>query len=134
MKNKKECSVSALMESLRILMAKEMSFNKRLNSILTLLCESLYIPSSVLYMMRPGDVLERYKMIGQPVTLPTFVRLGEGVVGQVALDKKMKLDYLKTSRYKTVFAVPVVRGNEVLAGGVGGEVFGASGDGCGRRR
>ena len=110
-----ECSVPEFMESLRALMAKDMSSNKRLDSILTLLCESLYMPTAVLYMMRPGDVLERSKMLGQSVALPEFIRLGEGVIGQVALDKKMILDYTKSTKYKTVLAVPVVRGNEVLA-------------------
>ena len=115
MQKKQECSVSDLMESLRKLMAKEMSFKRRLDAVLTLLCETLYVPTAVLYMMRPGDILERYKMLGQPVTLPAFMRLGEGVVGRVALDKKMVLENVKSAKYKTVLAVPVIRGNEVLA-------------------
>lgn len=115
MRKLKERSVADLMESLRLLMAKDMSANKRLESLLTLLCEELYMPTVVLYMMRPGDVLERYKMVGRMVDLPTFVRVGEGIVGQVALSKKLLLDNSKTSKYKTLLAVPVVRGNEVLA-------------------
>ena len=108
-------SVADLMESLRLLMAKEMSANKRLDALLTLLCEELYMPTVVLYMMRPGDVLKRYKMVGRMIDLPTFVRVGEGIIGQVALDKKLLLTSTKSSKHKTFLAVPVVRGNEVLA-------------------
>lgn len=110
-----ERSVPNLMESLRLLMAKEMSPNKRLDMLLTLLCETLYMPTVVLYMMRPGDVLECCKMVGRSVELPSFIRLGEGIIGQVALDRKMILDCSKSAKHKTMLAVPVVRGNEVLA-------------------
>ena len=110
-----ERSVPVLMESLRQLMAKDMSSNKRLDALLTLLCESLYVPTAVLYMVRPGDVLERYKMVGQILDVPTFVRFGEGFLGEVALNKKTQLTHVKTFKCKTMLAVPVVRGNELLA-------------------
>ena len=108
-------SVANLMESLRQLMARDMSANKRLDAVLTLLCEVLYMPTAVLYMMRPGDVLEQYKMMGQKLDLPSFVRLGEDFIGTVALNKKTQLSTTKSTKYKTILAVPVVRGNELLA-------------------
>ncbi len=115
MQKKPECSVSDLMGSLRKLMAKDMSFKRRLDAVLTLLCESLYMPTALLYMMRPGDIVEQYRSLGLSVPLPTFMRLGEGAIGRVALDKKTILDHTASSKYKTVLAVPVIRGNEVLA-------------------
>lgn len=109
-----EQSVPILMSGLREIMAKEMSATKRLNAVLTLLCEQLHMPTAVLYMMRPGDVLERYMLVGRVLTLPNFVRIGEDIVGRVALNRKVDLEQ-RTSSYKTILAVPVIRGNELIA-------------------
>ncbi len=115
MKKILDYSVSDLMSGLRSVMQKEMSASRRLSAILTLLCEQLHMPSAVFYMMRPGEVLERYMMVGQSGQLPCFVRLGEAVAGEVALSKKLRIVYAKTGFNKTVFAVPVLRGSEVVA-------------------
>ena len=53
-------SVPKLMSALRDLMAKERTALHRVRAVLTLLCEQLAMPTSVLYVMRPGDVLEQF--------------------------------------------------------------------------
>ena len=57
--NTQKKSVADLMENLRHVMAKEVSADKRLTAVLSLLCEYLRMPTAALYMLRPGDVLER---------------------------------------------------------------------------
>jgi len=108
----KVISVANLMSALRDVMAKEMSANRRLNAVLTLLCEQLHMPTAVLYVLRPGDVLEKHTLVGRTCTLPTFVRVGEDIVGHTALDRKATLS--SSSMHKTVLTVPIVRGNELL--------------------
>ena len=105
-------SVTKLMGSLREVMAKEMSITKRVNAILTLLCEQLQAPTAVLYMLRPGDVLERSIMIGRTLNLPAFVRVGEELFGQSALERKVI--QTNTKRNKTILMVPIIRGNQLL--------------------
>ncbi len=105
-------SVTALMSALREVMAKEMSASRRLNSILTLLCEQLHMPTAALYVLRPGDVLEKYTLVGKSFTLPVFVRLGEDVVGRTALERKTNLSCSQT--HKTMLNVPIIRGNELI--------------------
>lgn len=112
MVGQKVVSVTKLMSALRDVMAKEMSANRRLNAVLTLLCEQLHMPTAVLYILRPGDVLERHTLVGRPYNLATFVRLGEDVIGQSALSRKASLS--ASSTHKTVLTVPLIRGNELV--------------------
>ena len=104
-------TVRALMGALRDVMAKEMTAQKRLEKILTLVCEKLYVDTCAFYMMRPGDVLELYLTIGQDVSLPTFVRLGEGNVGASMLAQESILVSHKTGKIKAEAYVPLIKGN-----------------------
>ena len=106
-------SIPELMKALRNVMAKEISASRRLNAILTLLCEQLHMPTAVLYLTRPGDVLERYVLVGKEMKLPAFVRMGEDIVGKTALERKIQQN--TDSSTKLSLAVPVVRGSELLA-------------------
>ncbi|MBQ4472147.1 MAG: phosphoenolpyruvate--protein phosphotransferase [Alphaproteobacteria bacterium] len=112
--NTKPIVVADLMSDLRAVMSKEMTSVRRLNAILTILCEKLYMPTAVLYVMRPADVLEQSVMVGKSIKLPVFVRVGEGAVGSVALEKKTRLDTAKNAQYKSVLTLPLIRGNQVI--------------------
>ena len=105
-------TIPELMSSLRTLMAKEMTSQNRLKSILILLCEQIHMPTSAFYMKRAGDVLERSILVGRPLNLPIFIRIGETLLGQVAITQKTQVDTLGTQ--KTVLAVPVIRRNELV--------------------
>ena len=105
-------SATALMSALRGVMAKEMSASRRVNAILTLLCEQLHMPTAVLYLLRPGDILEKYLLVGKSMNLNTFVRIGEETIGQAALSRKSEIATSQT--HKTILAVPMVRGNELM--------------------
>ena len=109
-----DISIPHLMGELRSLMAKEMSPAKRVNNVLALLCEDLHLPTAALYIMRPGDVLERIVMAGKVIKIPEFVRIGDGVVGMVAMERESIFEIGKTAPYRTVVAVPLIRGNQVL--------------------
>jgi len=104
-------AVRSLMSSLRDVMAKEMSAPKRLEKILTLVCEKLYVDICGLYMMRPGDVLELYLTMGRDAALVPFVRLGEGNIGATMLARESMLVSHKTGKIKAEAYVPLIKGN-----------------------
>ncbi|MBP5344245.1 MAG: phosphoenolpyruvate--protein phosphotransferase [Alphaproteobacteria bacterium] len=104
-------TVRALMSALRDVMAKEMVAPKRLEKILTLVCEKLHVDTCAFYMMRPGDVLELYLTVGQEVALPPFVRLGEGNIGTAMLTQESVLVAHKTGKVKAESYVPLIKGN-----------------------
>ncbi len=106
--------ISDLMSALRGLMTKEISAEQRLKSVLVLLCEQLNMPTAIFYVARPGDVLERLEMVGKDLKMPIFVRVGETLVGEAALQHKTQLICLKTGSRKTNLAVPVLRKNELV--------------------
>ncbi len=109
----KEISVPHLMGELRALMAKDIVPRRRIVSFLSLLCEELNMPTATLYLMRPGDVLERAFLVGQNIKLPEFVRIGEGHVGLAALQRNPFFVENATG-YKTFVVIPLIRGSQVV--------------------
>ena len=110
---KKEISVAHLMGELRALMAKDIVPRRRIISFLSLLCEELNMPTAILYLMRPGDVLEKVFFVGKNIKLPDFIRMGEGHIGLAALQRKA-LFIENATGFKAEIFVPLIRGSQVV--------------------
>ena len=71
-------------------MSKEMPHQKRLDKIVSIVVDYMRVNVCSLYVLRPGDMLELFatKGLDAKSVHETFLRVGEGLVGEVALQRK----------------------------------------------
>ncbi len=83
-------SVKQILNSIRELMQKEKDRQKQLEKIVHLVADSLHMDVCSLYVLRPGDLLELYatKGLDPKAVHETFLRVGEGLIGEIALQRK----------------------------------------------
>ena len=122
-------SVKQILNSIRELMQKEKDRQKQLEKIVHLVADSLHMDVCSLYVLRPGDLLELYatKGLDPKAVHETFLRVGEGLIGEIALQRKtltfedaqehpsfVYKPETKEIPFKSLFGVPIIRGDTVF--------------------
>ncbi len=122
-------SATGTLNALRELMTKEMSHQKRLDKIVSIVVDYMRVNVCSLYVLRPGDMLELFatKGLDAKSVHETFLRVGEGLVGEVALQRKplafqdawkhpsfVYKPETKEKSFKSLLGVPVIRGDNLL--------------------
>lgn len=122
-------STRQVLKDLREIMSKEMNIQKRLDKIVTVVADHLHVNVCSLYVLRPGDMLELYATHGLDTKSvhETFLRVGEGLIGEVALQRKtlafenawehpsfVYKPETKEKAFKSLLGVPVIRGDNLL--------------------
>lgn len=122
-------SVKQILNAIRELMKKEKDRQKQLEQIVRVVADSLHMDVCSLYVLRPGDLLELYatKGLDPKAVHETFLRVGEGLIGEIALQRKgltfedaqlhpsfVFKPETKEKPFKSLFGVPVIRGENVL--------------------
>lgn len=122
-------SVRQIMKSLRTLVAQDMSTQERLDRLVTLVAQRLRMDACSCYITRPGGVLELYATDGLDAKSvhETFLRIGEGIIGEIALQRRplsvedvwqhtsfVYKPETKEKSFKSLAGVPIVRSNRVL--------------------
>ena len=120
-------STNAL-KALRELMGKQMPHQKRLDKIVALVAEYLHVNVCSLYVLRPGDLLELFatKGLDEKAIHETFLRVGEGLIGEVALQRKTLIfenawehpsfvykPETKEKAFKSLLGVPIIRSDNL---------------------
>ncbi len=79
-----------LLKGIRKVIRKSGTTNDKMTAIVTLISEATGVDVCSCYVMRPGEVLELYATKGLEVKAvhETFLRVGEGLVGEIALKRK----------------------------------------------
>ena len=122
-------SVRQIMKDLRDLSAQDLTPEKRLNRIVALIAEQLRVDVCSCYIARAGDILELCATFGldQRAVHETFLRFGEGLVGEIALSRKPLVvadawahssfvykPETKEKAFKSLAGVPLIRSNKLL--------------------
>ena len=122
-------SVRQIMKDLRDLSAQDLTPEKRLNRIVALIAEQLRVDVCSCYIARAGDILELCATFGldQKAVHETFLRFGEGLVGEIALNRKPLVvadawahssfvykPETKEKAFKSLAGVPLIRSNKLL--------------------
>ncbi|MGN1063756.1 MAG: phosphoenolpyruvate--protein phosphotransferase, partial [Alphaproteobacteria bacterium] len=122
-------STRHVLKDLREIMSKEMDLQKRLNKIVTIVAEQLNVQVCSLYILRPGEMLELYATYGLDTKSvhETFLRVGEGLIGEIALQRKaltfenawehpsfVYKPETKEKAFKSLLGVPIIRGDNLL--------------------
>ncbi len=86
----KTLSARRLLKRLRGVMSGETSVQKKLNQIVEIVAVEMQTPVCSFYLLRPGDILELFATFGlkQTAVHETSLRLGEGLIGEIAVQKK----------------------------------------------
>ena len=79
-----------ILKTLRELMSKKMPHQKRFDYIVCSIADYLRVNVCSLYVLRPGDMLELFATKGLDIRAihETFLRVGEGLIGEIALQRK----------------------------------------------
>ena len=87
---KKEFSSRRLLKRLRDLMVQDITVPHKLEKITALVASELGTDVCSLYLLQPGDILELFATYGlkKEAVHETNLRLGEGLVGEIAIQKK----------------------------------------------
>ena len=122
-------SVRQIMKDLRGISVRDLSPEERLDKIVALVAEKLRVDVCSCYIARPGDILELCATWGldKKSVHETFLRLGEGLIGEIALQRKPLIveDVWKHSSFvykpetkekpfKSLAGVPIIRSNKLL--------------------
>lgn len=81
---------SELLKNIRKCVPLKISAEEKINLIIRQIIQELPVDVCSCYLIRPGDVLELYATMGLNVKAvhETFLRLGEGLIGEIALNRK----------------------------------------------
>ena len=122
-------SVRQVMKDLRALTVREMSPEERLDRIVAMVAQKLQVDVCSCYIARPGDILELCATFGldKKAIHETFLRVGEGLIGEIALQRKpltfedawahssfVYKPETKERAFKSLAGVPLVRSNRLL--------------------
>lgn len=79
-----------LLKNIRKCVPLKISVEEKINLIIREVIKELPVDVCSCYLMRPGDVLELYATMGLNLKAvhETFLRLGEGLIGEIALKRK----------------------------------------------
>ncbi|MDY6407631.1 MAG: phosphoenolpyruvate--protein phosphotransferase [Pseudomonadota bacterium] len=122
-------SVRNIMRNLRALSVRDISPEDRLDKIVGLVAEQLKVDVCSCYVARPGDILELCATWGldKKAVHETFLRIGEGLVGEIALQRKPLIaedawshgsfvykPETKEKAFKSLAGVPIIHSNKLL--------------------
>ena len=122
-------SVRQVMKDLRLLTVQDMSPEERLDRIVAMVAQKLRVDVCSCYIVRPGDILELCATFGldKKAVHETFLRVGEGLIGEIALQRKpltfedawahnsfVYKPETKEKAFKSLAGVPLVRSNRLL--------------------
>ena len=122
-------SVRQIMKDLRGISVRDLSPEERLDKIVALVAEKLHVDVCSCYVARPGDILELCATWGldKKSVHETFLRLGEGLIGEIALQRKPLIvenvwshssfvykPETKEKPFKSLAGVPIIRSNKLL--------------------
>ncbi len=122
-------SARYVLKDLRDVMSKEMPLQDRLDRITNLIAQRLNVDVCSCYILRPGDMLELFATKGlDPKSVhETFLRVGEGLIGEIALQRKplsfekawehasfVYKPETKEKAFKSLMGVPIVHRGTLL--------------------
>lgn len=122
-------SVQQIMKDLRGVAVQDLAGPDRLNQIVALVARHLGVDVCSCYIARPGDMLELYATYGldKRAVHETFLRIGEGLIGEIALQRKplsfedawahtsfVYKPETKEKVFKSLAGVPIIRSNKLL--------------------
>ncbi len=128
-KNLEELSSRRLLKRLRDVMTQDSATQDKLDEIVKFVALELHFPVCSFYYLQPGDILELFSNYGlnKKAIHETTLRMGEGLVGEVAIQKKA-LSFNNVWKhpsfvykpetgekpFKSLLGVPVLKGSYVL--------------------
>ena len=88
--NTKVISSRQLLKSLREVMSAEIEVQEKLNRIVRIVANEMHTDVCSFYLLQPGDILELFATHGLKASAihETSLRLGEGLIGEIAVQKK----------------------------------------------
>ncbi|MBQ7413561.1 MAG: phosphoenolpyruvate--protein phosphotransferase [Alphaproteobacteria bacterium] len=122
-------SVRQIMRDLRELSVRDLTPEARLDKIVALVARKMRVDVCSCYIARPGDILELCATFGldKRAVHETFLRVGEGLVGEIALQRKPLMfedawahssfvykPETKEKAFKSLAGVPLIRSNKLL--------------------
>ena len=122
-------SVRQIMKDLRDLSVRDITPEERLEKIVAMVAQRLRVDVCSCYLARPGDILELSATWGldKKAVHETFLRVGEGLIGEIALQRKsltfedawahesfVYKPETKEKIFKSLAGVPLVRSNRLL--------------------
>ncbi len=122
-------SARHILKNLRELMAKDLSAQERLDKIVEMVSLQLNTDVCSCYVWRPGDVLELWasKGLDPKAVHETYLRVGEGLIGEIAAQRKSLVfedawahpsfvhkPETREEAFKSLAGVPIIRGNSLL--------------------
>ena len=125
----KVISSRRLLKKLREVMSAVISVQEKLNRIVDVVASEMQTDVCSFYLLQPGDILELFAAYGlkQSSIHETSLRLGEGLIGEIAVQKKaLSFDDVwhhpsfvfkpETGEkiYRTLMGVPVLQGTHLL--------------------
>lgn len=89
-KTSQEKETQNVLRSLKKVIKQKLSVEEKINQITKLTAKELKVEACSFYIIRPGDVLELYATCGldKKAVHETYLRIGEGLNGEVALTRK----------------------------------------------
>ena len=128
-KDQQEISARRLLKRLRNVMVQEISVQEKLDKIVEIVAAELHTEVCSFYFLQPGDILELFASYGlKPEAVhETTLRMGEGLIGEIAIQKKA-LSFTDVWQhpsfvykpetgeklFKSLMGVPVLKGSQVL--------------------
>ncbi|MBE6450208.1 MAG: phosphoenolpyruvate--protein phosphotransferase [Alphaproteobacteria bacterium] len=125
----KVISSRRLLKKLREVMSADISVQEKLNRIVDVVAFEMQTEVCSFYLLQPGDILELFASFGlkQSALHETSLRLGEGLIGEIAVQKKaLSFDDVwhhpsfvfkpETGEkiFRTLMGVPVLQGTHLL--------------------
>lgn len=122
-------SARQILKNLRQLMARNMDVQERLDAIVKMVAEQLQTDVCSCYILRPGDILELWatKGLAPKSVHETFLRVGEGLIGEIALQRKSLVfedvwnhasfvykPETEEDAFHSLMGVPIIRGETLL--------------------
>ncbi len=128
-KNQQEISARRLLKRLREVMVQDLPVQEKLNQIVEIVAVELHMQVCSFYFLQPGDILELFASFGLSAAAvhETTLRMGEGLIGEIAVQKKA-LSFTDAWNhpsfvfkpetgekvFKSLMGVPVLKGSQVL--------------------
>lgn len=118
-----------LLKRLRQVMSSDVGVQEKLNKIVDAVADEMHTQVCSFYLLQPGDILELFATHGlkQSAVHETSLRLGEGLIGEIAVQKKalaFKDAFHHPSfvfkpetgekLFQTLMGVPVLQGSNLL--------------------
>ncbi len=124
-----ELSSQKILRGVKNTLSKDTPIDERLSSIIDILTSGFEVDSCSIFILNPGDILELYasKGLSSKSLHETTLRVGEGLVGQVALEKRTIAFYdiknhpnfvykpkTKEDDLQTMLATPILRNDKLV--------------------